>query len=52
MEGSSVKDRRVLRQSGIWQPETIEDIQAKSELGRYRIRGFSAPAHAAHAHLR
>ena len=42
MEGSSVKERQVLRQSGIWQPETIEDIQTKADLGRYRIRGFSS----------
>lgn len=41
MEGSLVKDPRVLRQSGIWRPEIIEDIQTKAELGRYRIRGFS-----------
>src|SRR2546425_4393262 len=42
MEGSSVAEKAVLRQSNIWRPETIEDIQAKAELGRYRIRGFSA----------
>ena len=42
MARSFVKDRRVLRSSGIWQPEAIEDIQTKAELGRYRIRGFSA----------
>ena len=29
-----------LQTSGIYTPETIEDIQIKSELGRYRIRGF------------
>ena len=29
-----------LQQSGIFTPETIEDIHVKAELGRYRIRGF------------
>jgi glutamate synthase domain-containing protein 2 len=37
-----VRDEAVLRHSNIWRPETIEDIQTKAELGRYRIRGFSA----------
>ncbi len=37
-----MSERAVLRQSHIWRPETIEDIQTKAELGRYRIRGFSA----------
>ncbi len=41
MEGSSVRDPTVLRTSGIWSPEIVEDIQTKAELGRYRIRGFS-----------
>ncbi len=31
----------VLRQSPVWDDTTIDDIQAKAELGRYRIRGFS-----------
>ena len=31
---------RVLKTSGTFTPEVIEDIQAKAELGRYRIRGF------------
>src|SRR2546428_5589421 len=31
----------VLRPSRIWSPEVIEDIQAKAQLGRYRIQGFS-----------
>ncbi|CAA9329501.1 MAG: Glutamate synthase [NADPH] large chain, partial [uncultured Chloroflexia bacterium] len=31
----------VLRQSRVWNDTTIDDIQAKAELGRYRIRGFS-----------
>ena len=30
----------VLRPSGIFSPEVIEDIQVKADLGRYRIRGF------------
>jgi len=29
------------RQSQVWNDSTIDDIQAKAELGRYRIRGFS-----------
>lgn len=29
-----------LRSSGIFTPDVIEDIQVKSDLGRYRIRGF------------
>ena len=31
----------VQRSSQVWNDATIEDIQAKAELGRYRIRGFS-----------
>ena len=31
---------RATRQSGIYSPDVIEDIQTKAELGRYRIRGF------------
>lgn len=34
------KDDPVLKQSGTYTPEIIEDIQTKAELGRYRIRGF------------
>lgn len=30
-----------MRESPIWDRYTIEDIQAKAELGRYRISGFS-----------
>ena len=30
----------VLRPSGIFSPDVIEDIQVKADLGRYRIRGF------------
>lgn len=41
MEGSVVADHSVLRESSVWRPEIIEDIQIKAELGRYRIRGFS-----------
>jgi len=38
-----VSDRRpLLRTSTIWAAEDIEDIQVKADLGRYRIRGFSA----------
>jgi len=37
-----VRESVVLQHSNIWRPETIEDIQTKAELGRYRIRGFSA----------
>jgi methylamine---glutamate N-methyltransferase subunit C len=37
-----MREGAVLRHSNVWRPETIEDIQAKAELGRYRIRGFSA----------
>lgn len=31
----------VPRRSQVWDDTTIDDIQAKAELGRYRIRGFS-----------
>ena len=37
-----MSERPVVRHSTIWKPENIEDIQAKADLGRYRIRGFSA----------
>lgn len=40
MEGSPVSPGQVLRPSGIFSPDVIEDIQVKAELGRYRIRGF------------
>ena len=33
-------DHSSLRSSGIFTPDVIEDIQIKSELARYRIRGF------------
>src|SRR5262245_15746753 len=42
MERGDMRDGAVLQHSNIWRPETIEDIQTKAELGRYRIRGFSA----------
>src|SRR5262249_7248940 len=32
---------RILRPSRVWTETTIDDIQAKAKLGRYRIRGFS-----------
>ena len=32
----------VMGSSQIWSPWIIEDIHAKAELGRYRIRGFSS----------
>ena len=34
-------DEHVLGQSRIFTPEVINDIHIKSELGRYRMRGFS-----------
>jgi glutamate synthase domain-containing protein 2 len=37
-----VSEPGVVQHSRIWRPEIIEDIQTKAELGRYRIRGFSA----------
>lgn len=40
-----MSEEAVLRQSNIWRPDIIEDIQTKAELGRYRIRGFSALRH-------
>ena len=40
MEASSVGEGPVLRPSGIFSPDIIEEIQVKAELGRYRIRGF------------
>lgn len=40
MERSPLRDGPVLRPSGIFSPEVIEDIQIKAELARYRIRGF------------
>ena len=33
--------RNRLGQSSIFTPEVIDDIHVKSELGRYRMRGFS-----------
>src|SRR5436305_10385683 len=33
--------RSVLGRSSIFTPEVIDDIHVKSELGRYRMRGFS-----------
>ncbi|MGH7186500.1 MAG: glutamate synthase-related protein, partial [Pseudomonadota bacterium] len=34
-------NRSILGQSRIFTPEVIDDIHIKSELGRYRMRGFS-----------
>ena len=33
-------EHRLLRKSHTYSPDVIDDIQAKSELGRYRIRGY------------
>ncbi len=41
MEGSALNPHGVLQTSRLWSPEVVEDIQAKAELGRYRIQGFS-----------
>jgi glutamate synthase domain-containing protein 2 len=38
--GESEDIRPLLRESFFFGPEVVEDIQAKSELGRYRIRGY------------
>ena len=38
----------VMASSQIWSPWVIEDIHAKAELGRYRIRGFSTFQRVAH----
>src|SRR6267378_8549314 len=35
------RDGHRLRQSQIWSPAVIEDIQLKAQLGRYRLQGFS-----------
>ena len=37
-------DGHVLQKLWVWSPETIEDIQSKAELGRYRIRGLGMTA--------
>jgi methylamine---glutamate N-methyltransferase subunit C len=34
-------DGHRLQPSAIWSPATIEDIQLKAQLGRYRLQGFS-----------
>src|SRR6516225_313151 len=41
MSGSEDGHRSVLGRSSIFTPEVINDIHVKSELGRYRMRGFS-----------
>ncbi|MGZ4254696.1 MAG: FMN-binding glutamate synthase family protein, partial [Solirubrobacteraceae bacterium] len=38
---SAPMGRNRLGQSAIFTPEVIDDIHVKSELGRYRMRGFS-----------
>ena len=38
----------VNRTSQIFSPWVIEDIHAKSDLGRYRVRGFSSFQKVAH----
>ena len=38
--GGSEDARPLIRESFFYGPEVVEDIQAKAELGRYRIRGF------------
>ena len=38
--GGSEEARPLIRESFFYGPEVVEDIQAKAELGRYRIRGF------------
>ena len=35
------RNTSILGRSGIFTPEVIDDIHIKSELGRYRMRGFS-----------
>ncbi|MFQ6019117.1 MAG: hypothetical protein ACE5KF_13105, partial [Kiloniellaceae bacterium] len=35
------RNRHILGRSFIFPPEVIDDIHIKSELGRYRMRGFS-----------
>src|SRR5258705_13292111 len=35
------RNRSILGKSAIFTPEVIDDIHIKSELGRYRMRGFS-----------
>ncbi|MHC5542924.1 FMN-binding glutamate synthase family protein, partial [Singulisphaera rosea] len=37
---TSAADRSPMERSGTFTPGVIEDIQIKSELARYRIRGF------------
>ena len=39
-DGGSEDARPLVRESFFFGPEVIEDIQAKADLGRYRIRGF------------
>lgn len=39
-ESDSENIRPLIRESFFYAPEIIEDIQAKAELGRYRLRGY------------
>ncbi len=41
MSGKGQEPRIVQGRSHVWRAEIIRDIQAKAELGRYQIRGFS-----------
>ena len=36
-----IEEKYILGSSQIFTPEVINDIHVKSELGRYRMRGFS-----------
>ena len=38
---SSDDDKYILGSSQLFTPEVINDIHVKSDLGRYRMRGFS-----------
>ena len=40
MTENAIQTERRRQHSATFTPEVIEDIQAKAELGRYRIRGF------------
>jgi glutamate synthase domain-containing protein 2 len=34
-------EKPLIRYGQLWSPESMEDVQIKAQLGRYRIRGFS-----------
>ena len=42
------EDGHVHQKLWVWSPETIEDIQTKAELGRYRIRGLGTTRRTPH----